>query len=322
MKKNKKMFVSRYVPYAKKKKNGNFFVSNIIIITTLICILLTGTMVILANKIPKEEFKKIIKASFTKEERNEAEKGYVYPEPDEAVRIKADRLREIRYEDYLSRCYFPQEGEMDNVYVLDNHKKCYLTFDDGPSEMTPYLLDVLDKYKVKATFFVQGKNVNLHPKYTKAIYDAGHSIGNHTYSHIYEVIYSEKKADFKKEVTDCQNAIDNALGKKYENLIFRFPGGYDSLTKEETKKMYRDTLSEIGYKYIDWSCLTGDSNSTDPTKEDIMRTLEFSISNTKTGDIVVLMHDAETKKITVDTLPMVIEYLYSNGYEFDVLTNK
>jgi len=319
MKKNKKLFVSRYVPYSGKRKFKNRFMFTLISVTCVICFILTATTFILASKIPKEAFVEILWGTGKAEEKPI---GYIYPEPDAVRRAKADRLREIRYEDYLAHCYTPLSGEMDNVYIYDSAKKCYLTFDDGPSNITPQILDVLKQYKVKATFFVKGQNALAYPDMIRQIYKEGHSIGNHTHTHDYNSVYNETKEAFQKEVKDCQNAIDKALGKKYDNLLFRFPGGYTSLTNEKTKTLYRDSLKELGYKYIDWSCLTGDSNMENPTAEYIMNTLDFSISNTKTGDIVVLMHDAGTKQITADTLPKVIEYLYEQGFEFDVLTNK
>lgn len=317
MKKSKKLFVSRYVPYSGKKRIKNLYMVSLISVTCIVSLILAATTLILASKMPKEAFEVLWKKS----EKPGNVQGYVYPSPDRITRAKADRMREIRYEDYLDHIYTPEKGEMDNVYLYDYQKKCYLTFDDGPSKITPTILDILKQYKVKATFFVKGQNADVYPNIMKQIYKEGHSIGNHTYSHDYNAVYSETTEGFKKEVTACQNAIDKALGKKYDNLLFRFPGGYTSLTNEKTKKIYREALIETGYKYIDWSCLTGDSNTENPTAEYLMNTLKFSITNTRTGDIVVLMHDAGSKQITADTLPKIIEYLYEQGYEFDVLKN-
>jgi len=316
MNKNKKLFVSRYVPYSSRRKRRNSFIANITAITTLVCIILISVSVLLVRSLPREAFVNILKSSEDEVPKN----VYVYPMPAEEVRLKANRLREIRYEDYLEHCYTPLEAEMDNVYVYDNDKKCYLTFDDGPSSVTPLILDVLSEYKVKATFFVTGDRAERNPDMIKKIYKGGHSIGNHSYSHEYNSIY-DSSGSFKNEIKKCKDAIDSALGKEYENLIFRFPGGYDSLTDEDAKAEYRNALKEIGYKYIDWSCLTGDSNTTNPTSDYLMETLKFSINHSVTGDVVVLMHDSPTKEITAKTLPKIIEYLYEEGYEFDVLKN-
>lgn len=318
MKKNNKLFVSRYVPYSGKTREQGSFVTKTIGITAIICTVILSFTFSIARQIPKEVFVSLIKTEKTVKEEKPKPRGYIYPQPDGDTRAKADRLREIRYEDYLEHCYNPLQGEMDNVYVYDNDKKCYLTFDDGPSEVTPVILDVLKQYKVKATFFVMGSRAEADPKTVKQIYEEGHAIGNHSYSHDYNLVY-ESKAAFKDEVKKCQNAINNAIGKEYTNLVFRFPGGYTSLTNEDTKSAYREALGELGYKYIDWSCLTGDSETTSPTPEFIMDTLKMSIGRSVTGDIVVLMHDSATKEITAKTLPKVIEYLYEEGYEFEVL---
>ncbi len=313
------LFVSRYSASRRKLRKQDRFITRLVTATAIISILLISVSVALISSMPPEAFFRILKVSTDLSSDNS--KGCIYPVPSEDIRTKANRLREIRYEDYLEHCYTPLEGEMDNVYIYDYAKKCYLTFDDGPSSVTPQILDVLKQYKVKATFFVTGDRAEAKPDIIKSIIDSGHSVGNHTYSHVYDSVYSSG-AGFKNEVLKCKNAIDNALGYEYPNLVFRFPGGYDSLTDEDNKRNYRNILSTIGYKYIDWSCLTGDSNTTEPTEEYLMETLKFSIGSSKTGDIVVLMHDSPTKEITAITLPKIIEYLYEEGYEFETLNNK
>lgn len=317
MKNNKKLFVTRYVPYASRCRRHDSFITRVVSVTAVLCVVLISISVALAKSLPKEAFVSMLKSADTEEV---IESGYVYPKPTDDIRVKADRLREIRYEDYLDNCYTPLDGEMDNVYIYDYDKKCYLTFDDGPSSVTPIILDVLNQYKVKATFFVTGDRAKANPELIKSIHKGGHTIGNHSYSHDYASVYDSKES-FIKEVKNCRDAVDNALGEKYDNLVFRFPGGYTSLTDESTKLSYRNALKELGYKYIDWSCLTGDSNTTEPTWEYLMETLKFSIGSSVTGDIVVLMHDSPTKEITARTLPKIIEYLYEEGYEFETLKN-
>ena len=305
------------MPYMSGHKTKDNYVPIIISVTAVICTILIVTAILLIRSLPKEAFLDLVPSP--SHESTEL-KGCVYPQPDEDIRKKADRLREIRYEEYLEHVYTPLESEMDNVYVYDNHKKCYLTFDDGPSSVTPKILDVLEKYKVKATFFVTGDRVIANPEIAKQIAKGGHTIGNHSYSHQYDSVYGSPSG-FEREVAKCKKAIDDALGQSYDNLVFRFPGGYDSLSDESLKASYRNILGKIGYKYIDWSCLTGDSNTTEPTAEYLMDTLKSTIGSSVTGDIVVLMHDSPTKEITAKTLPKIIEYLYENGYEFDILKN-
>lgn len=313
------LFVSRYSVSHRRRKKENSFITKLVTITAIISAFLITVAVVLISSMPKGEVIKALR--HTSEPKEEVVTTYIYPEPTEDIRAKANRLREIRHEDYLTHVYEPLEAEMDNVYIYDYTKKCYLTFDDGPSSVTPQILDVLEKYKVKATFFVTGDRAEANPEIMKSIAKAGHTIGNHTYSHVYSNVYNSGES-FKDEVQKCKSAIDTALGYEYDNLVFRFPGGYDSLTDENTKANYRNILKSIDYKYIDWSCLTGDSNTTTPTADYLMDTLRLTIGSSRSGDIVVLMHDSPTKEITAKTLPKVIEYLYEEGYQFEALTNK
>lgn len=324
LKKNKKLYVARYVPYASKVRSQKLLMLKSSALTLIVMFFVISASFIAAKSIPKEMYVKIFnpsKAAQSTQAEEIEEIFYIYPEPDSETRSKADRMREIRLEEYNAHVYTPSENELGNVYVYDNKKICYLTFDDGPSSVTEKILDVLKQYKVKATFFVTGQMANRNPKILKSIYDAGHTIGNHSFSHDYNTVYASKES-FKNEVLGCKNAIDKALGFEYKNLVFRYPGGFGSLTDENTKAEYTKALGEIGYKYIDWSCLTGDSNVTDPTEEYLMDTLKYGIGNTKTGDVVVLMHDSGAKEITAEVLPKVIEYIYSLGFEFGVLSNQ
>jgi len=319
VKNSKKLFVKRYVPGFDVTSAKDTFATKVILITVLICVILICVALSFAAKVPRE----VLLNSFKKDKPADAKvkiTQYIYPEPTEEIRIKAERLKEIRYEEYLEKSYKPNDGEIDTVYVYDNKKKCYLTFDDGPSTVTPAILDVLNQYGVKATFFVMGKNAEANPKIIKSILSEGHAIGNHSYSHNYAYLYSSPDS-FRDEVKKCRDAINKAIGTEYDNLVFRFPGGYESLTDEDTKAAYRMALKNMGYRYVDWSCLTGDSETTTPAKDYLMDTLKATISSTPTGDIVVLMHDSSTKQITAETLPLVIEYISSLGYEFDIIRN-
>ncbi len=324
MKKNEKLYVSRFVPYASRVREKRIFILKTAAFALVFCTAFTGAAVFALKKLPQNFFAAIAgksSAATTIAQTEEVEKGFVFPKPDDDARKKADRLRELNFEEWSLHNYLPSEGELDNVYLYDDKKMCYLTFDDGPSDVTLQILDVLEKYKAKATFFVTGQMASRHPDIVKKIYDGGHALGNHSSSHDYNSVYSSPEG-FSSEITACKEAIDKALGFEYKNLLFRFPGGYTSLKNEDTKKAYVAELKKLGYKYIDWSCLTGDSNVTDPTAYYLIETLRQGIGNSKTGDVVVLMHDSSTKHMTAEVLPTIIEYLYNNGYKLGVLENK
>ena len=148
---------------------------------------------------------------------------------------------------------------INNIYNGNEGKRVFLTFDDGPTkEVTPYILDVLDKYNVKATFFVLGVRVNQNPDILKRAYNSGHYIANHGYSHKYSSIY--KSADtVLEEYNKTESLIKNVVGQNYSSNLFRFPGGAHGGPYEEIKKEAREKLNENGIAYLDWSALTYDS---------------------------------------------------------------
>ena len=205
-------------------------------------------------------------------------------------------------------------NQINNIYNGEEGKRVFLTFDDGPSEtVTPKILEILDKYDIKATFFVLGCNVKSHPEIVKQAYEAGHYIANHGYSHKYSKIY-ESADTVLKEYNKTESAIRGALEDvTYSSYLFRFPGGAHGGPYEEIKEKARKKLNEEGVAYLDWSALTYDAAGAD-TKEEILCNLKETMNGW--DNVVILMHDAPDKKVTYETLEDVIEYLQEKGYEF------
>ena len=114
---------------------------------------------------------------------------------------------------------------MNNIYAT-NEKIAYITFDDGPSQnITPQILNILDQYKIKATFFLLGRNVARYPSLVKQEYETGHYIANHGYSHEYNSIYTSAQTVLE-EYTKTEQLIRTVIGEeKYCSHLFRFPGG-------------------------------------------------------------------------------------------------
>jgi peptidoglycan/xylan/chitin deacetylase (PgdA/CDA1 family) len=110
-----------------------------------------------------------------------------------------------------------------NIYKTD-YKRVFLTFDDGPSEnVTPQILDILEKNEIKATFFVLGASARKSPEILKREFDSGHFIANHSYTHIYDKIYSSTDAVLD-EFNQTKQAVKEALGDdNYNTVLFRFP---------------------------------------------------------------------------------------------------
>ncbi len=202
---------------------------------------------------------------------------------------------------------------IDNIYD-SKEKVAFLTFDDGPSSnVTPEILDVLKKEDIKATFFVLGTMVKANPGVLRREREEGHYIANHSYSHVYSKVYANKNKPLE-EYNKTNKLIQEALGdSNYQSNIFRFPGGsvggyYDKL-KQKAKKKFQ----EKGISYLDWNCLTNDSDGAE-TKQAIMQNLKATSKGKKS--LVILMHDAPNKDLTAKTLPDVIKYLKEQGYSF------
>lgn len=203
--------------------------------------------------------------------------------------------------------------QAENAYEYEGKKIAFLTFDDGPSKnITPQILNILDKYNVKATFFVVGLFAKSNSAVLKDIVSRGHAIGIHTYSHNYQNIYKNTD-NFISEISTTENILKVYLGKDFHTRLFRFPGG----SFEVYKKQYKDILKRNGYVSVDWNVITGDGESSDLSPQQLFDRLKTT-SKSK-HQLIILMHDSSSKQTTVDVLPDIIEYLISQEYEFAVL---
>ena len=199
-----------------------------------------------------------------------------------------------------------------DVYY-EKAKKIYLTFDDGPSQNTQAILDILDKYNVKATFFVLGSNVDSKPELVKEEYEKGHFIANHSYTHSYRDIYASTDT-ILNEYNRCTTAIQNAIGvPAYNPHLFRFPGGSYGGPYHDVKQAGLEVLKQNQVASTNWNCLTGDAAGS-TTKEAMWAELKSSAEGD--DNLVILMHDAADKQVTVEFLPELIEYYQALGYEF------
>ncbi len=185
-------------------------------------------------------------------------------------------------------------------------KVIYLTFDDGPSVYTKELLNILKEYNVKATFFVTG---NGNREYIKKAYNEGHSIGIHTYSHVYKNVYASEEAYFN-DLEKVQKIIKEQTGE--ESRLVRFPGGSSNTVSRFNKGIMTRLSKELerrGYKYFDWNVSSSDTVKSN--SDDIANTV---IRRLKKGNNVVLQHD--TKYYSVKAVRKIIEYGLANGYTF------
>ena len=213
-----------------------------------------------------------------------------------------------------------EEGKnnVDNIYKSDT-KRAFLTFDDGPSEVTNQILDTLKQEKVKATFFVLGSNVKALPNVVKRIYDEGHYIANHGYSHVYSKIYASPQTVLD-EFNQCNDAVKEAIQvPEYNSHLFRFPGGLAGGKYATIKNEANELLKQNEVMHVDWNSLTGDAETNNLSIEfELQRLRETSEGK---NSLVILMHDAQAKKTTADALPNIIAYLKEQGYKFESFYN-
>ena len=180
-------------------------------------------------------------------------------------------------------------------------KRIALTFDDGPNEKkTREILGVLAEYDVKATFFVIGENAEAHPDRIREIYDAGHEIGNHTWSHGNLTRLGRDR--IREEVRKTEEVLMRICGEK--PAVFRPPGGCWSESSIAV-------VEEMGYTCVLWSVDTRDW--TMPGADSVIRRVA---GKTRGGDIV-LFHDLGDEKLpTPDALRVLLPQLREEGYEF------
>ena len=180
-----------------------------------------------------------------------------------------------------------------NIYHTDK-KVAYLTFDDGPSNNTHQILDILKQNNIKATFFVLGSQVEIFPETTNRIYNEGHYIANHGYSHKYSEIYQSPE-QVLNEFNQCNQIVAKTINvPEYNSHLFRFPGGSVGGKYAELKKQAITLLEQNDILHIDWNSLTGDSEKVNPTEEYLMDNLQKTTEGK--NSLVILMHDAQAKK--------------------------
>lgn len=211
-----------------------------------------------------------------------------------------------------------------NFINEDNKKIAYLTFDDGPSAtVTPQILDILKTNNVKATFFVLGSEVEKsqeQKEMLKRIVKEGNAIGNHGYSHRYDILYPNGIADpqaFMNDVKKSESVLKSVLGEDFNTRVLRMPGGHASWNTKDLDNV----LEEHGYTYIDWNVINGDAESNYRTESELISELKETVSNLEGNNdtLVVLMHDKAGKENTAKSLQEAIDYLRSLGYEFKTL---
>lgn len=193
----------------------------------------------------------------------------------------------------------------------NGEKTLYLTFDDGPSENTEKVLDILDQYGAKATFFVTGHEPEYRPMIAEA-YRRGNTIGMHSYTHDYATIYQSEDAFFN-DLDQVADVVKEQIG--YVPYLTRFPGGSSNTVSASycsgiMSALSRD-LQDRGYQYYDWNVSSSDASGNTVPADQIV---EASCSYGNFTNVILLCHDSGSKTTTVEALPRIIEYYQSQGF--------
>lgn len=215
--------------------------------------------------------------------------------------------------------YIPLNNQdTSTVAEVQNKKIVYLTFDDGPSVNTKSIVDILEKQKVKATFFVTGEN----PDYEDLIFEEfnkGHAIGIHSFSHDYGKIYASSDA-YIEDMNKMNAIIKKQIGHRV--TIMRFPGGASNTVSRNYRSGIMSELSKIildkGYQYYDWNASNGDGDCY-RSAEQLIQTAINEVNEQQ--EVMLLLHDGSGNKATIEALPGIIEMLKSKGYEFRTIDN-
>ena len=185
--------------------------------------------------------------------------------------------------------------------IPTQEKEVYLTFDDGPiPEMTPWVLEQLAAYHAKATFFCVGENIEKHPEVFAQVKADGHSVGNHTYSHLNG--WASENIPYFHDVRHCANLT--------ESMLFRPP--YGRLKPKQAQFLQRH------YRIVMWDVLSGDF---DPNLSP-QACLDNVIKNVGPGSIVVFHDSLKAKDKLEYVLPRVLEHFSAEGYQFQALRER
>lgn len=198
-----------------------------------------------------------------------------------------------------------------------DRKIAYLTFDDGPSENTYQVLDILEKYDIKGTFFIVGSAIKKKNEASlERMVHEGHTIGIHTYSHKCNEIYCSVER-FLDDFNTVYQQIYDITGERVN--IYRFPWGSNNSFSKNIKDALMDEMERRGFTCYDWNVDTNDSVGR-PSAYSILRNIRKDIK--RQDHPIILMHDSSINDLSVQILPDVIKLLQELGYTFDTLDNR
>ncbi len=197
---------------------------------------------------------------------------------------------------------------------IKEEKIAYLTFDDGPSQVTEEVLDILKENDIKATFFVIGQQITEERvPLLRRMVEEGHIIGIHTYTHDAKTIYSSADAYIDDAMRTAERIYQvTSIKPKY----YRFPWGSVNMYLKGIFDTVTRKMEEQGYVYYDWN-VSGEDSVGHPTKESILKNVTKDYVRFK--EPIILLHDSAINEVTVRALPEVIARLKKDNYRFETI---
>lgn len=183
-------------------------------------------------------------------------------------------------------------------------KAVYLTFDDGPiPEATPFVLDTLARYGIKATFFMVGDNIRKYPELFKRVIEDGHAVGNHTYNHIGGFRWLSR--NYLRNTKKAQELIERMTDRHYESPLFRPPHGW-------MRPLQYRVIRKKGYRIVMWDLVTRDYSKR-LTAEEVLENVRHYARN---GSIITFHDSLRSIDKLYKILAPALEWLIGQGYEF------
>ncbi|MBR1874480.1 MAG: polysaccharide deacetylase [Eubacterium sp.] len=243
---------------------------------------------------------------------NSLEKRLDQLEPEEVTFATGEAVDAVGESDGTSATGSAVTGSSakEEIINVGEGKKVYLTFDDGPGVNTGKILDILKKNDVKATFFVTGKTDEFSKETYKRIVDEGHTLGMHSYSHVFDEIYASEKA-FTRDLDKIYEYLYDMTG--VYSKFYRFPGGSSVQQTSVPIERLIDILTDRDISYLDWNVLSPDIRDAGVSKKKMVSEVVSEVAKYDTS--VVMFYDSKTQPMTVKALSSIIKALKKDGYE-------
>lgn len=221
-------------------------------------------------------------------------------------------------DNYVATAHFASQVKKENEQHTGKKKTAYLTFDDGPSDNTRKILDVLSEKKAVATFFLIGNEITPEREdIVKRTIDQGNAVGVHTFCHEKNKLYCNADSFFE-DFQKATESIQKVTGKK--PLLHRFPWGSNNGYVSSYVDALHEKLKEMGVKSFDWNVSGEDSIGGTVAQSTIYNNVKKDV--TRYDDPIILLHDSATMDNTAAVIGQIIDYIKSEGYEFATLENR